>query len=308
MTLIRGALRRFMMKKDGALSRRLNQAQAYPSAVKCVSFFYVAQLIWMSDALLHWDAFVGITFYWPLWPVQGFEFVGLRHGIFGMLAVLTAGTLASIFFPLKRTCRFLSFLGIFLYVALINSFGNIHHGLQTWVLTSGLLILLPSVKKGNDSENRKKRGEYLLVIIAVQTLILLPYTLSGFYRIIQGLQDMASGHFGAFAREGFATMIAHRLIADGTQSALGHWMITHPDVSRLLLMMGTLMESLTLLAMFRPSLHRIFGVYLVGMHLFNLVTLNIEFHGAIIVVTIFLIFSPFITPGRTLPTTNAESC
>ena len=107
------------------------------------------------------------------------------------MILFTLGVFSALCAPGVRGCRVLAFAGLFFYVAFRNSFGKIGHSDHAWVYVSFLFIFLPDGKRGAVASSRAGRQGYLTVFVAAQAMVMLTYSLAGFWKFAEALKQLA---------------------------------------------------------------------------------------------------------------------
>ena len=225
-----------------------------------------------------------------LWPVSllnnnvGLEWLA-QERLIGVLAS-AAGLLAALF-PGKFVLR----LGVFLYllfsVALDNSYGAIHHGAHFTIYISFALLFLPSAIDSPKGMERKDAMTAIAAFWFAQSLMLLSYTLSGYWKIYWSRLELLS-------TDGFTRILVSRTLEDtGNIPWLLPFFASQPLLAQFLFLGAVYLQFFSLLALFRPHLHRPFGVGLIAFHFGTDYLLNIYFYPHLVYLGIFLVFSPF---------------
>ncbi len=233
----------------------------------------------------------------PLWPVAwleapGSQFLGLRL----LLGFYLGSSIFAAVSPSGRTARWLVFLGLLEFVALKNSTGKIGHSLHLPILASLALLFLPPGWERSGAP-RAVRASTLLVFGATQALLLLTYSMSGLGKLGGGLYELFTGQFHPFQPEGFSRVIAERLLQTHSTSVAGAWLIEHPFASWPLLPLAIYVQMFAIVAAFRPALHRPWGLALILLHVGNSFILTIHFPVSGALLALFLLCSPFASPG-----------
>lgn len=252
-----------------------------------VRFYYFCLLYFAFQALTisTYSSKEPILLLWPVFWISFFDF----HTAFTIIILfyLFAALLAALF-PQKRLFRILICIGLFEYIAYMNSFGKIDHPWHTWVLTSFLLIFLPSF-----SQSKLDRQKFLLVFWGCQAVVLLTYTMSGFSRIYGAVIQIFSGHPHAFVPEAFAFYIANRLVQTNTTTLLGRFIVENPIVGWFPFVMGLYLELFALWAAIRPSLQKFWGFYLILFHIITYLTMGIKFVPPVLLLSLLFLNSPY---------------
>lgn len=225
-----------------------------------------------------------------LWPISLLEIAaGLewmeQEKLIRVIAS-AAGLLAALF-PGRLVFRLGVFLYLFFSVALDNSYGAINHGAHFPVYVSFALLFLPSAIDSPKGMTRKDALTAIAAFWFAQTLMLLSYTLSGYWKIYRS-------NFELLSTDGFARILVSRALED---TAAIPWLLpffaSQPLLSQFVFLGAVYLQFFALLAFFRPALHRPFGLGLIAFHFGTDYLLNIHFYPHLVYLGIFLVFSPF---------------
>ena len=231
-----------------------------------------------------------------LWPVAWINSVDPIHGIRFVTGFFLAASLAAAIWPGPRLLRLAAFVSLLCFVALKNSEGKIGHSLHLPVLVALAFVLLPRGWQRPDA-SRLIRISLLQVFAATQVLLLLTYTMSGLGKLGGGLYESFSGQAHPFQIDGFSRIVAERLLQTNSSSVLGRWIIDHPWLGWPLLPGAIYLQTTSIIAAFRPSLHRCWGAALILFHVGNAFILTIYFPHSIFLLGLFLLASPFAPAG-----------
>ena len=230
-----------------------------------------------------------------LWPISLLEMAGGLEWMeqeAGIRIVAAATGLLAVLFPGRLVFRLGVFLYVFFSAALGNSYGwNNHHG-HFAVYVSFALLFLPSRIGAAKGMTRSDALTAIAAFWFVQILILLPYTLAGFWKARSwGLQLLST--------DGFARLLVTRAMEDTTPiPVLLPFLASQPVLSQIAFVGVVYLQFFALLAFFRPALQRPFGFGLMAFHFGTDYVLNIGgFYPHVVYVGIFLVFSPF-APAR----------
>lgn len=211
--------------------------------------------------------------------------------------ILILGSFFSALFPQNRWTRIFTFIGFFQYVALLNSFGKVNHSLHGWVLTSFVFIFLPFI----DIHFKKKHSvymKYLTVFWGAQAIFLLTYTLAGVMKIQGIIFQITHQQIHALSPNALAIQIANTLISSGYTSLLGSFFVQYPLLGWPLYIGTIVLETVSIIIAYIPSLHRIWAVALILMHIGIFLTMNIGFSQNILLLAVLFFYSPFAPPHQ----------
>ncbi|MEM6823325.1 MAG: hypothetical protein AAF558_15460, partial [Verrucomicrobiota bacterium] len=229
----------------------------------------------------------------PLWPVS---WLGTGDPsdllIYAILYANLIATLLVLIAPEFRSLRIFLFVAFLEYIAFRNSFGKINHWGHLMLLISFVLIFLP---KGWSSlvGSRTVQIQTLSTIAACQAMILVTYTMSGLGKIIVGGIQMAQGKANSFSPDALARHISERLLETSETSYLGDWIINYPWMGWPMMFFAIYLQTVSIFILFRPALHRIWGVAHLLFHVGVFLTMTISFNESSFLVALFLIASPF---------------
>lgn len=230
----------------------------------------------------------------PLWPVLWLEWIpNTAAGARGILVVGLASAFLGILAPGNRWIRILVFLGLLQFLALRYSFGKIGHSMHLWLMLSFLFIWLPHGWNQLSLAPVQTRRKLLFFIHAAQALILLTYSMSGLGKVIGAIYQLSQGQIHAFHPSAMAYHIADRLLQTGSQTPLGRFLVESTWLSWPILPLTIYIQFFALWIAFRPNLHRLWGALLMGMHLGSSLVLGIHFNASILLLALFLLYSPF---------------
>ena len=192
----------------------------------------------------------------------------------------------------SKLSRIAIFFSLFLYLSLISSFGKIDHYLHISLLCSFILIFVPS----SISTNSKLMNEiFPKIFFGIQTFILITYFTSGFFKILGILEQELLGLKSALSPDSLAQNLSKTSLATNADSFLQSFILNSPSfVFSVVLVFGFLIEFFSIYVIFRPKLHRIWGVLLILLHTGILLSVGPDFTYQIFIIGIFIFFSPFL--------------
>ena len=226
----------------------------------------------------------------PIWSVKWISTENWETCIRLILSAFLISSLAGVLlWSRSRIIRISVFLSFFFYLSLISSFGKIDHYLHLTLIASFLFIFIPNAKS-EDPENVTRAK----VFFGMQTLILLAYFVSGFFKIYGIIDQEILGVKSALSPDSLAQTISKTSLAANTDYFLQSYILNKPSyLYSALLILGYIIEFFSIYVIFKPRLHRIWGLILVLLHVGILLTVGPDFTNQIFIVGIFLMFSPF---------------
>ena len=243
----------------------------------------------------------------PLWPaallgdVLGAGWTEAAHGLrvlpvaSGVLGILV------IVFPGCLIWRIGIFLYVFIAVAMMNSHGgSISHTNHFIVYISFALLFLPAAAGRPDRMPRSAVMHCIAVFWFAQFIPLFCYSLAGLWKFLfSGLELLTP--------DGFVRILLHRVMSDGGRiPPLLPYVVRYDYLPQLLLLGVVYLQVCAVFVWFRPHLHRPFGVMMILFHLGVYWLLNIPFVNHLVILGLFMVFSPF-APRRSSWFTVAQS-
>ena len=268
--------------------------RAATTIVLLVQFYYLFIAYHVATSSLRFgSAYEGMPPTAPLWPLKlvqqtiGVDWLAHTTIVtaFGLLFAISAMVA-----PRVLVWRLGIFLYLLLHVALSNSYGSINHGTHILLYVSFALLFLPRCKR-NQPQTRRDMLACLNVFWLIQIFLLLPYTLSGFWKIWYGRLELLSP-------DALTRILLNRLLAEADDiPPLLPFVSQHDLLTYAMWLLTIYIEIFALLVVFRPHLHRPFGVVLMLFHITSAWLMNIAFSNHIILLGLFLVLSP-LAPAR----------
>jgi len=278
---------------ESATSAIHYQRIAFERTYLLVRLYYVFTLCLLILGINHWSKWLAAEELSPLWPVLWLKLTGIPTAVHIIMTVsLLAGVLSSLFIE-KRVFRVFLFISVLEYTAFYNSFGKIYHTSHAWLALGFFFIFLPDGKANDLGGSITQRQLYLTAFWGALALVLSFYSMAGFWKVVGGIDQLMKGEIHAFAPEALAYQIASRLVKTSSTSVIGPFIINHPLIGWPLYLSAIYLECFAIVAAFRPSLHRFWGLSLIILHLGSYLTMTIGFPRNILLLFLFLVCSPF---------------
>lgn len=267
------------------VERSFVQAQV---VVRC---FYAAMLYVSIDQLQRWQLFEQLTPADTLWPVAWVSLLPWQTALYLVLGLFVIGATFSLIFTERRWARALAFLGCFEFYALYYSFNDISHRDHVFILVAFMLILLTRVPRSN--QTRAAKQTYLLSFFGAQAIIFLTYTMAGLTKLLISIRSFMNGGLTSFHPQTLANTVAAVNWKDN-KTLLGSLFIEYSEFGPLLLTTVVFVELFAFYVAFRPSLHRLYGVFMVGLHIGIAAAIGLFFSTQVLTIALFLVASPFV--------------
>ncbi|MBI3510930.1 MAG: hypothetical protein HY064_09700 [Bacteroidetes bacterium] len=231
----------------------------------------------------------------PLWPVRWINLAEWSSSVNSIMLAFPLTTFLAVCAGTRyRFIRIAVFLSLFLYLALVSSFGKTDHYLHLFLLASFLFIFLPERSKKKEIN----QVNYLKIIWGLQLFILASYSASGLFKIAGIFYQLYQGQVSALSNEGLARDIAATEFISNHKSILGSMPKNFiSPVFTFLLLCSYCIELVSVFIAFRPSWHRIWGILLILLHIFILLNIGPDFSFQVVLIALILVNSPF-TPSR----------
>jgi hypothetical protein len=272
------------------------QRAAYDRATVIVRVFYALSIFWVVSAVDGWPAYSRLTEARVLWPARWwFDWFSVHTSVDIIFVFYIAATAVAVLIPRFRFVRLLSAIALLQYMAFINGFDKINHNLHAWLFVSFILVLLPS---GRWEHRRVSDRQAFLGVVWISTLVvLLFYTLTGFWKIYTATKALTNGTPSGFGISAFSYIVGSRLVQTNQDTVLGHY-FTYHELPGWFLFTGTMyLETFSVIAAFRPRLHRVWGLALIAFHFGTQLAMGFTFGPNIVLIGLLLVCSPF-TPDR----------
>ncbi len=231
-----------------------------------------------------------------LWPILWIEPFDLRTATDILTFSCFMSSLLAFWKPDLWLAR-ASFAILLLFgAALHGSFGGINHVYHIWIWVAVVFVFLPS------AISRVGQLAYCLTFATAQALILFFYSLAGFWKVSSGIAVMLAGQEGNFSPRGLALTLADRMVQTGTEPLLARFVIDNYFVSWLMFLGIIYVQFMAVIIVFRPRLHVIWGLALLGFHTGTWLLMEISNAQHLMVLLILLVMSPFAKEWRSLAT------
>lgn len=266
--------------------------RSFVQAQLLVRCFYAGMLLIAMLQLERWQLLAQLSPLNTLWPVFWTAWVPSEVALFAVLGLFVVGAGLGLVFSERRWARALAFLGCFQFYALYYSFNAISHRDHAFVLAAAMLVLLVRVPREGETQDAKRT--YLLSFFGVQALLLLTYMMTGFTKVLISARAALAGNPTSFHPQALSSHIANVQLENAHETLLGPLLLQFPLIGWLLFTAVIFVELFAFYVAFRPSLHRPYGVFMVGMHIGIAAAMGLFFTTHIFTVALFLVASPFV--------------
>ncbi|MCL5778576.1 hypothetical protein M1105_16480 [Limibaculum sp. FT325] len=233
----------------------------------------------------------------PLWPVLWVDLVGLEVAAKILIPAMIATGMAAVIMWHCFWVRLASSILILQYTAISNSWGAMNHGYHELFWISVCFIFLPNARNQKIISSRVAIIQLLTCVSAAMLLILLFYTMSGAYKVIDALQMLLAGEKGGFSPHAMADTLAWRLMETKNTPIFADFIIENPLIGWPMFFWIYYAELVAIVIFFRPALHRAWGIGLIIFHFGTIVFIEIAFPLHIVFNALLFMMSPY-HPGR----------
>ncbi len=227
------------------------------------------------------------------WPVAWMAWVG--PDVAAPLVIGASFVVATVaaWIPERRVARIAVFITLLQVLALKFSFGKIHHLMHGWLFTTFVLaFFLPNEAFDARRATRRQRQASLLAFSGAQVALALTYSLAGFGKLLAAPYQWSQGQVTSLHPSSLARHVADRILQTHADSVLGDFMIEH-GVFIWPMMLATLyLQLFALWAVFRPRLHRLWAVGLIGFHVMTKLSMTIDFTPNVLLLGVLWLASP----------------
>ena len=269
-----------------------NVDQSVVKAQTLVRCFYVAMLYIAFTQLQRWEFFGSLRAPDPIWLVRWIDLLPWEVSLRLILFLFIVGAFAAVIFAEHTWARLLAFLGCIEFYGLYYSFQTISHRDHLFVLAAFMLIFLS--RNPDQDVPAEAKQDYLLSFFGVQALILLTYSMAGLIKVAISINSALEGSATIFSPGALAGVVLAVQADTAHETLLGPYLAALPWLGFLLFLTVIFAEVFAFYVAFRPSLHRPFGFFMVGMHIGIATTLGLFFATHLFTVALFLIASPFV--------------
>lgn len=220
-----------------------------------------------------------------------------EQGIAWVSALLIGGAIVAALDPSIRFARIATFVGLLVLLAARFSVGKIDHGFHFWLWTSAVFCLFPGRPRESETGRASKRQIHLLVFFGAQMAVALFFSISGVWKLAAGCYQLAIGEVNLFSPSAMARQVADQFIATHRLTRAGELVVEHPPLGWLPYLVAIYLEIFSIVAVFRPRLHRIWGVGLLLFQLGTRLVLDVWSPWGIAAVGLLFVASPFAIPA-----------
>ena len=284
-------LRRNVLQFDAGDRRTpADFSRAAAGVAYLVRFYYLFVFFTIAVSFLEYGkAFRGHLPTDPLWPISLLNYLTGTEWLAHVTVISVAGSAVAVLaftFPGALVWRLGVFLYLFLVGAVNNSYGSINHGVHLYLFISFALLFLPPTSAHRERMPRKAAMTYIMVFWFIQSIVLFCYSLAGYWKVM-------GNKLALLEPDSLVRILLARLMSDTIPvPPLLPLVASQPYLTQLLFLGIVYTQFFALFALFRPHLHRPFGMVLISFHLGSYYLTGVLFPHHIVFLAMFLLFSP----------------
>ncbi len=287
--LVRHLRRTFLQFDTGDRRTPSDFSRAAVGVAWLTRFFYLFATYSIITTLDFSRAFRGNPQTDPLWSLvllRSLVGVGWLENVSAISILAALIALLAVIFPGVLIWRLGVFLYLFLFTALQNSYGAINHGIHLHLYISFTLLFLPPAVGHPERMSRKDAMACIMVFWFTQSVLLLSYSLAGFWKVLYSRLEL-------FAPDGMIRVLLSRTMSDTIPVPPLLPFIAQQEYLAQFLLLGVVYTQLfAIFALFRPHLHRPFGIVLILFHFGTDWLINVPSPVNVVFVGLFLVLSP----------------
>jgi len=230
-------------------------------------FYLIVMFAWtLDDSSFLWNhSFQTDQLLWPGLILNLGYFGPWAMKLVFFLSLITAGLF--IWKPKNRLYQTLWGLSYLLWVSMIHSRGHIY---QSFHSTTIFFLALPFLNLSNN------RPLEFRSFVPLQALMLIPYAMSGFWKVHDLIFDWIAHNPGHYQLDGFAKVLALRAHITGFESELLNLHVAQPLIAQVAYWLILLLQSSCLVLIFFPRSYILLGFFLTLFH--AMTPLLFDFH------------------------------
>jgi hypothetical protein len=230
----------------------------------------------------------------PLWPVFWARWIDPMLGARVLVLALLAAAVACAVIPTSRAARVTLAILFLEMVALRLSTGYFVHNYHIWLWLLVLFSVFPIDRDWHIhfGERPALRHRTLSMFFFIQVTVGLFYSLSGLWKFLRGFV-IPPGYMSTFSPDALAALVTERWLINEHETVLQPFFLANPWIGLPAQLFVVYVELFTLVAVFRPAMHRPFGVALITFHLMVWLLMGIQFLFQPMMLALVLVFSPF---------------
>jgi hypothetical protein len=232
----------------------------------------------------------------PLWPVAWLDQTHFPVAATSIGLGFLASALLAAVLPERRPVRLVLAFFFVQTLALENSFGSINHYGHVGLWLALVFVALPTIDRDPIPRSRADRGALLLVVFLAQALVALFYTSSGLRKAWYGVV-VPDGAVSSFAPDALPLLVVQKWLQTGAEPLFAGLFTENLWLAWPAHLLVIYVELFAVVAVFRPTLHRLWGVLLIVFHLMVWLLLGISFAYQPVLIALLLVWSPFVPSG-----------
>jgi hypothetical protein len=273
----------------------MRQRAAYLQTQWLVRAFYLATVIVAFQAGSELYATVNEEIPAAIqWPVFWIRWVPPITAARVLIVLLFISAVACVLYPASRAARIALPVALLEVVGLRFSFGYFHHYLHIWLWLAAIFAAFPVDPKWRETlgERPARRQQALAVFFLAQVMVAMFYTLSGLWKVARGFITPPD-YMSSFSVDALPAMVLERWINNPYPAVLQDVFVNNLWLGMPAHLCVMYVETFALVAVFRPAMHRPFGLVLLFFHMMVWLLMGIAFWYQPAQLALLFVFSPF---------------
>lgn len=268
-----------------------------------VFYFFLFYAAFLNlEGLHHQLATRNFAIFIPRWPIFWADWITPESATIIIFVGWTLSALAAAFFYRHRIARIAGFVGFLQFHAYQSSFGFPHHQWDIWMWVAFLWMFLPDIWNvaEDDERGQQRRSAFLSVFWGAQAYVLLTYSLSGLGKLLSVASQATAGMAHTFSFDIASLHISQMMLRRQETTVLGPLFLEYELLGWALFISVVYLEVVSVIVVFRPDTHRLWGLFLALFHLGTFLTMRAVFVGPVALLMILFFESPFMRSGVSL--------
>jgi hypothetical protein len=275
-------------------------SQLYERTFTSIRSFYGILAVLSINAWQSWPRVSSSDYLNPPLP---FSFIKLFPAVTFeyLLEFFPLLTISCFFLAHIQKIRLLITLLLVIIFAYRCSFGHNYHGELLLIYVAIPFALIPSWTQGAAFVSRKKKHFHILLYWFGFFLFLLPYTISGLWKLGNGMVWQLFFETKSFwSFDSMSSIISAYSSRTDKPAILADFVINNRGLGYPLLIFGTYWEVIAVLPAFRPQHWRSCALLVLSFHLLSLWLLNINFYWSFFFALFCIYQTPLYQPPKNL--------
>mgnify|MGYP000403615429 CR=1 FL=1 len=167
---------------------------------------------------------------------------------------------------------------------------QVTHQMRLEQVSDGIVFFFIFLPKKEDEERTFKNN---IIFASIQFFILVTYTLTGVWKLLGMAKQLMQGETSLLNPGALSHILQFQFEISGKAPYFSSIFLENKFFGFLLLWLAIILELCSVFIFFKASLHKIWGILLIGMHAGIALILDVNFYVAPFVLGVFFVLSPF---------------